>query len=129
MAEEKYNEDELVPPSFLNEAFIVDALKKVENDPELHVINYSINPGSSAGDHYASVMFKITATYGSQGRIVVDRRFILKTIPDVDGPKKDLLEQMPAFKNEIIMYTVTLPAMEKILRGHGEEPYWPTWVT
>lgn len=42
MAEEKYNVDELVPPSFLTEAYIVDVLRQVEDDPELHVNNYIV---------------------------------------------------------------------------------------
>lgn len=89
------------------------------------MINYEIKPGSSAGDHYASIMFKIIVTYGSKGKIVNDRRLIFKTVPEAEGPKKDLLEQLPAFKNEISMYTKTLPEMEKILNAHGEKGWWP----
>lgn len=37
MAEEQYNSDELVPPSFISESYIVDVLRQVEDDPELHV--------------------------------------------------------------------------------------------
>lgn len=70
-------------------------------------------------------MFKIIATYGTRGKIVDGRRFILKTVPEADGPKKDLLEQLPAFKNEIKMYTKILPDMEKILIEHGEKGWWP----
>lgn len=70
-------------------------------------------------------MFKLIATYGTRGKIITDRRFIIKTIPEVEGPKKELLENMPAFKNEIIMYSKTLPAMEELLKEHGEKPWWP----
>lgn len=89
------------------------------------MINYEIKPGSKAGDHYASIMFKIIATYGTKGKIVVERRFILKTMPEAEGQKKELLESMPVFKNEIQMYTETLPAMEKILVENGERAFWP----
>lgn len=89
------------------------------------MINYEIRPGSAAGDHYASVMFKIIATYGSRGKIVNDRRFIFKTVPEAEGPKKELLEQLPAFKNEILVYTTVLPEMDKILKEHGETGWWP----
>lgn len=33
----EFNSDELVPPSFMTEAYIVDILRQVEDDPELHV--------------------------------------------------------------------------------------------
>lgn len=91
----------------------------------LQVINYEIKPGSNVGDHYASIMFKVIVTYGSRGKTLIDRRFILKTIPEAEGPKKELLENMPAFKNEIIMYTEILAAMESILKEHDEKPWWP----
>lgn len=37
MAEEQFNQDELVPPSFMTETYIVDVLRQVEDDPDLHV--------------------------------------------------------------------------------------------
>lgn len=89
------------------------------------MINYEIVPGSSAGDHYASVMFKIIVSYGSKGKIVTERRFILKTVPEAEGDKKNFLEMMPVFINEIRMYSTILPAMEKILKQHNESIWWP----
>lgn len=38
MPEVKYNSDELVPPVFINEQFVVDLLKSVEKDSDLKVI-------------------------------------------------------------------------------------------
>lgn len=40
MEQEKFNVDELVPPSFITESYIVDILRKVEDDPDLHVRKY-----------------------------------------------------------------------------------------
>lgn len=125
MPEEKYNSDELVPPSFLTEQFILDRLREVENDPDLHLIDYSIKPGSAAGDHYASVMFKFTVTYGTARKVVKGRRFLLKTLPEADGQKKEFLKGMPMFPNEIVMYKHVLPTMEKVLAEFGEKGWWP----
>lgn len=126
MSEPKYNSDELVPPSFLNEQFVVDLIKSVEKDPEVEVSSYEIKPGSSAGDHYASIMFKIIATYTSKGKEVSARRFILKTMPEVECEKKEMLKDMPVFDNEIRMYSEVLPAMQTILDQHNEKGWWPT---
>lgn len=81
-------------------------------------------PGSSAGDHYASIMFKVIATYESKGLTLTDKRFLLKTVPE-SGDKKDFLDDFPVFSNEIRMYTETLPAMEEILNQHGDKRFWP----
>lgn len=121
----QFNKDELVPPQFLTEKFILDLLRTSEGDPHLHLINYEIKPGSGAGDHYASVMFKIIVSYGSQGQTVVDRRLILKTTPQEEGQKKELLDDIPVFENETKMYTKILPAMEELLKQAGEKRYWP----
>ena len=50
----KFNKDELVPPSFLNDQFVVDIIKSAEEDPAIQLIRHEITPGSAAGDHYAS---------------------------------------------------------------------------
>lgn len=89
-------------------------------------MTHEIKPGSGVGDHYSSVMFKIIATYTTNGRTIADRRFIMKTMPEAEGEKKDLLKDNPIFDNEIRMYTEALPAMAKILSQHGEKPWWPT---
>ena len=89
------------------------------------MISHEIVPGSAAGDHYASIMFKIIATYESKGKTVEKRRFILKTMPD-SGEKAEFLQDYPIFTSEINMYSKTLPAMEQILEKHGEKRWWPT---
>lgn len=88
------------------------------------MVSFEIKPGSGKGDHYASIMFKIIASYSTKEDTVTDRRFIMKTLPEA-GKKKDLLKDSPVFTNELLMYTEALPAMEDILRKIGEEPWWP----
>lgn len=124
---ENFNSDELVPPSFVTEKFIRDlAVSSEGGDDDLQLTSYEVKPGSSAGDHYASIMFKIIVSYQmGKGKTVSGRRFILKTMPETSCQKKDLLEDMPIFANEIRMYTETLPAMEEILSRFGERPWWP----
>lgn len=42
MSEPKYNSDELVPPSFLDEQFVVNLVKSAEKDPEI-IVNWGKN--------------------------------------------------------------------------------------
>lgn len=79
---ENFNSDELVPPSFVTEKFIRDlAVSSEGGDDALQLTSYEVKPGSSAGDHYASIMFKIIVSYQSKGKTVSGRRFILKRCP------------------------------------------------
>lgn len=73
-------------------------------------------------------MFKIIVSYESRANNITDRRFLLKTVPEGEGSKKELLEAVPMFENEIRMYTETLPAMDKILSQCGEKCWWPRLV-
>lgn len=82
-------------------------------------INHSPSP--------SGIMFKIIATYEVSGRTVTDRRFILKTIPE-SGEKRDFLNELPLFANEIKMFTQTLPALEEIYTKHGDRLVWPKLV-
>lgn len=55
-----------------------------------------------------------------------DRRFVVKTLPEAYGAKKEFLENNPMFDNEIQIYTQTLPALEDILaKTTGEKKWWP----
>ncbi|GAB0088784.1 LOC111597534 [Sergentomyia squamirostris] len=116
----KYNKDELVPPKFLNQEFFQNVLKKDENDQLLKITKFEIIPGSKAGDHFASVMFKAIVSYNSKGKIVTGRSLIIKTMPVEDGVKKDLLNEMNVFGRETEMYTKVLPEMARIMESIGD---------
>ncbi|EDV41603.1 uncharacterized protein Dana_GF17567 [Drosophila ananassae] len=116
---EHFYEDELVAPSWLNTEFIEGVLRSHEKAPELEVTDLKITPGSTKGDHYASVMFRTTAEYTTmKGKFT--KPLILKTVPDQEGHKKDMLSNSHLFATEIGMYSKVLPEFEKILREAGD---------
>ncbi|KAH8267226.1 hypothetical protein KR026_008605 [Drosophila bipectinata] len=116
---EHFNEDELVAPSWLNTEFIERVLRSHEKAPELKVTDLRITPASAQGDHYASVMFRSTAEYTTaKGKFT--KPLILKTMPDQEGHKKDMLSNSHLFSTEIGMYSKVLPEFERILREAGD---------
>ncbi|XP_017079974.2 uncharacterized protein LOC108113782 [Drosophila eugracilis] len=116
---EQFNPDELVAPEWLNAKFIGDVLSAYENSPELNVTDLKITPASAQGDHYASVMFRTTAEYTtSKGKFV--KPLIIKTMPEQEGHKKDMLSESHLFSTEIGAYTKALPEFERILREAGD---------
>ncbi|XP_017018696.1 uncharacterized protein [Drosophila kikkawai] len=115
MAEESFNVDELNPPEWLNLQFITEVLRGHEKAPELKVIDLAFMPASPKGDHYASIMLRAKVKYSTQkGEFA--KSLIIKTMPEAEGPKKDLFGESPIFKTEIGMYTRVLPECERILR-------------
>lgn len=123
--EQLFNSDEIVPPSFLTKDYFQDVLRVIENDPKAKLLDMAIKPGSGAGDHYASIVQKITVSYEAKGKVTRGRKLFMKTVPD-DGKKQEILSQLPMFVNELRMYSDILPAMEKILKLNGEEKWWPS---
>lgn len=67
------------------------------------------------GEHYASVMFRGLITYNTSKSRGVETSLIVKTMPFVNGPKKDFLEKVDLFKLEISIYSDVIPVFEKVL--------------
>jgi len=117
---EQFNADELEAPAWLNAQFITDVLRTYEKCPELEVTDLKITPASAQGDHYASVMFRTTAEYTtSKGKFC--KPLIIKTMPEQEGHKKDMLSDSHLFSTEINAYTKALPEFERILREAGDD--------
>ncbi|XP_020811330.1 uncharacterized protein LOC110186484 [Drosophila serrata] len=115
----EFNVDELEAPSWLNSQFIQKVLSDFEESPELMVTDLKITPASAQGDHYASVMFRTTVDYStSKGRF--SKPLIIKTMPEQEGHKKDMLSESHLFSTEIGMYTKVLPEFERILQKAGD---------
>lgn len=53
MPEVKFNSDELVPPSFVTEQFVLEILKSAEKDPELSVILFDYFSSDLANNNYS----------------------------------------------------------------------------
>lgn len=118
---EKFNKDELVAPTWLDKSFFARALRSHRRDASIEVKDVTLKPGTAAGEHYASIMFKATVEYSS----VIDGddatlKVILKTMPQVEGQKMEFLKNSPAFQNESMVYATILPEMERLLRVAGD---------
>lgn len=85
------------------------------------VTDLVLKPGSNIGDHYASVMFRALITYNNQNTNDLETSLIVKTMPFVEGVKKDLLEQGDTFKIEIKVYSEVVPMIEKILKEANDD--------
>eukprot|EP00099_Drosophila_melanogaster_P023573 NP_651374.2 uncharacterized protein Dmel_CG13658 [Drosophila melanogaster] len=115
----QFNADEVDAPAWLNAELIEGALRAYEKDPELHVTDLKISPATLQGDHYASVMFRAVSHY-STAKGNFSKALIVKTMPEQEGHKKDMLSNSPIFKTEILMYSKALPELERILREAGD---------
>lgn len=115
----QFNEDELEAPSWLNAQFLGGILAAYENCTELKVTDLKISPATAQGDHYASVMFRATAEYSTcNGKF--SKPLIIKTMPEQEGHKKDMLAESHLFETEIGMYCQVLPEFERILVETGD---------
>ncbi|KAH8358900.1 hypothetical protein KR093_003196 [Drosophila rubida] len=115
-----FNADELVAPAWLNAEFFREVLSNHLKEPELRVLNVEMSPASAKGDHYASVMFRSKVAYETQ-RGKFSKSLIIKTMPEQEGHKKEMLNNSRIFETEIGMYTKALPKFEEILRQSGDD--------
>ncbi|XP_058117665.1 uncharacterized protein LOC131284810 [Anopheles ziemanni] len=124
-----YNQDELVAPGWLNDEFFRDVLREANNDMSIELTGKcTLRPGTKMGDHYASVMFRTTVTYRTKKSDAEQSiNLIMKTTPEADGIKKELLEDDTFFNTEIRMYSKILPEMARLLKDIGEKYKYPRY--
>ncbi|KAH8330966.1 hypothetical protein KR067_009610 [Drosophila pandora] len=115
-----YNDDELVPPVWLDKVFITEALKDYQAEPELQVIEVIFSPATAKGDHYASIMFRAKVRYSTPRDGEQTTSLIIKTMPEAEGHKKDMIGGSPIFETEVGMYVKVLPELERILHQAGD---------
>ncbi|XP_034116519.1 uncharacterized protein LOC117576081 [Drosophila albomicans] len=115
-----YNTDELEAPAWLNDQFFKDVLVHHHNDPNVKVIEFNTSPATAKGDHYASVMFRTKVDYSLQNK-TLSKSLIIKTMPEIEGHKKEFLGDSHIFPTEIAMYTEILPKFEEILSEAGDK--------
>ncbi|XP_055854233.1 uncharacterized protein LOC129917984 [Episyrphus balteatus] len=87
----------------------------------LEVKEVKISPASAQGDHYASVMFRGAVTYDTPKSKGISKSLIIKTMPELEGTKKDMLGESYIFETEIAMYSETIPKLEAELRKIGDQ--------
>ncbi|XP_017104271.2 uncharacterized protein [Drosophila bipectinata] len=115
-----YNDDELVPPEWLDVWFIAKALRDHHADPDLKVLEVIFSPATAKGDHYASIMFRAKVRYATPRGGELTTSLIIKTMPVAEGHKKDMIAGSPIFITEVGMYTKVLPELERILLQAGD---------
>lgn len=132
MSSDQYNADELVQPPWMDEKFFAHALGKFEHDPSVKINSLDFKPATKVGDHFASVMYRVTAEYDvpKYKKVNVKRVMIVKTLPFGEGKKAEMFKDgQNVFVTENRMYTQVLPEMERLLSNAGEPcKIGPTYV-
>ncbi|XP_050071961.1 uncharacterized protein LOC126559832 [Anopheles maculipalpis] len=124
----EFNHDELSSPGWLNDEFFQHVLCEYERDPKVRLVDTCVlRPGTKAGDHFASVMYRTTVRY-QIGGVEKSINLIMKIKPVSEGLKKELLEEEDFFGKEIRMYTQVLPEMARLMESIGEEYKYPNLI-
>lgn len=124
-------------PKWMDNGFFEKVLKHSENDTSLSVSESKIVPGTKPGDHFASIIFRAAVSFKSRGKDQ-DVSLIIKTIPEQEGMKRDILKDGEIFETETIMYQTVIPEMKRLLQSAGDDTEFgprllfsskdPTWV-
>ncbi|XP_050326959.1 uncharacterized protein LOC126757246 [Bactrocera neohumeralis] len=119
---EKFSDDDLTFPEWLNEAFFENILKNVETE-NTKLTHLEMTPGTLKNDHYASILFRAKVNYTLQTQPNQEKvsSFILKIEPFIEGRKKEMIGHLNLFQTEILMYTKVLPMIEKLLLQYGDK--------
>ncbi|XP_055605520.1 uncharacterized protein LOC129753699 [Uranotaenia lowii] len=119
------NKDEMHPPSWMSNEFFENVLRSSEGSDRLEVTNTRIEPGTKAGDHYCSAMFRARVHFkclsDDTNNAVREKSLIIKTIPESEGFKREFLTNCKMFQTEATMYKTVLPEMHRLLMSLGDD--------
>ncbi|XP_035775526.1 uncharacterized protein LOC118457787 [Anopheles albimanus] len=127
----EYNQDELVAPTWLDDAFFLNIIRTFEDDSAIQLkANCVLRPGTKAGDHFASVMYRMQVQYQMASGKEKSINLIMKIKPALEGLKKELLDSEgdDFFGKEMRMYGSVLPQMAQLLATIGEGYEYPRLV-
>ncbi|CAD7093744.1 unnamed protein product [Hermetia illucens] len=116
-----FNADELEAPEWVNSDFLKKVLEYNGDLKNVAINDFHISPATALGDHFASIMFRAKIKFSTQEHSNRERSIIIKTLPVVDGVKKDMLgkSEVDFFGTEMFMYSNVLSECGKILRKSG----------
>lgn len=107
-------------PSWITRDVLETVLHTHETAAQL--IDFKVSLGCKPGEHFMSVMFKVSIIYRTVNGSDENQTLytIIKTVPDVEGHRREFVEKTPCFKNELRVYERVLPAMQSILSTSGD---------
>lgn len=107
------------PNSWLDKAFFQKALESYCNDNAVEII--AVTSTTSSSDHFGSSLFKFKINFKSSKSTSEAEllNVVVKMEPMADEMEMDSVMNNPLFKNEIRMYTKTLPAIRKLFERNG----------
>ncbi|XP_054726334.1 uncharacterized protein LOC129236139 [Anastrepha obliqua] len=117
----EFNEDELVPPEWLDNTFFQKVVRNIEECNGVpKIYDLLIRPATQKGDHYASVMFRAHFKYTCNNSKVKEQIVVIKTVPAQHSAKYQHLNDSHFFANEALIYSEVIPQFEAIWRHYGE---------
>ncbi|XP_053947742.1 uncharacterized protein LOC128856461 [Anastrepha ludens] len=117
----EFNEDELVPPEWLDNTFFQKVVRNIEECSGVpKIYDLLIRPATQKGDHYASVMFRANFKYTCNNSKVKEQIVVIKTVPAQHSAKYQHLNDSHFFANEALIYSEVIPQFEAIWRHYGE---------
>lgn len=111
-------------PTWLNELFFQDAMRKYFGDKNLRVKSLKIQSCGGKGDSYASVMYRVGVFYsrGQNSDQVLFKSYVVKTLPELEVAVEKLGSNNFNVQNkEMEIYQRFLPEFRKILESINED--------
>jgi len=109
-----------VLPEWLDESFILKALRSYKTDDSIELVEQKIVPATFS-EHFASNLYRATLSFRSAKFANSETlHVVIKVLPgDGDGLKADIAGSGPLFETEIAMYRNTLPAIHQLFERNG----------
>ncbi|KAM7348680.1 uncharacterized protein ACRADG_007935 [Cochliomyia hominivorax] len=116
----QYDKSVVIIPKHLNLNFLEEIIENAIQEANPQIKRIFIKMGSSAGDNYCSLIYRVLMTYNLTEECCEDKTIsvIIKSMPVTKSI--DFLEDMKVFLKEKIFYYHILPIMEIFTNDHRQ---------
>uniref|UniRef100_A0A182J133 CHK kinase-like domain-containing protein n=1 Tax=Anopheles atroparvus TaxID=41427 RepID=A0A182J133_ANOAO len=116
-------------PAWLDDDFFLRVIREFTHDAGAQLCHSCrLHPGTKAGEHFASVIYRTTIHYRSSRCKEAALDVIMKIKPFQEGLKKAVLTDSDLFVREMRVYSEVLPQMARRLAAIGETINHPRFV-
>ncbi|CRK90874.1 CLUMA_CG004564, isoform A [Clunio marinus] len=112
-------------PVWMNQDFFDKVIRFIEKDQAAKVTKFDVNPGSKAGENFASAIFRSSITYKSKYSKDAKTISVIIKVKPVLGPEmaaySEIIEKSKFFETEMAFYGKILPDIQSLMLSAGDK--------
>ena len=105
---------------YICEEFLENILIDFHDDPLISVDSFTVEAALGKGENYTSQMLRVFVNYRDKANDKKLVQLVIKAAIVLNQQANAIIQELDLFKKEIYIYSVLIPAVEKLFKSMGE---------